>query len=232
VQNGTWRNARPAGGSSAVHSGLTYPAHSSAAIIKPADATRAQMACTDLPALAGAGRGRGAAVGRDFTDRQRLAAMLDGGVGLGNVHGPWGGRSGGDGQGARASKQLARGSSAQLSWPSRVRHPWLPGSRLAKLPTITPLRLGAPVLAKVGHSRNQNRPLTKNPARGNPQTGFSIWRSQSTPRETWEEPECPEKVYRGEIRGQVRSLAEAVEHQTFVGSAVFRTRNAPLIMGP
>jgi hypothetical protein len=199
---------------------------------QPADAKRAGMACTDLPALPCACRGGGAAVGRDFTDRQRFTAVLDGGVGLKAIHGPWGGRVGGDGQGARASKQLARGSSAQLSWPSRVRHPWLPGSRLAKLPTITPLRLGAPVLAKVGHSRNQNRPLTKNPARGNPQTGFSIWRSQSTPRETWEEPECPEKVYRGEIRGQVRSLAEAVEHQTFVGSAVFRTRNAPLIMGP
>jgi hypothetical protein len=174
------------------------------------------VARTHFAALPSAGRRRGAAVGRDFTDRQRLTAMLNGGVGLGDVHGPWGGRVGGDRQGARASKQMARGSSAQLGWLSRVRQPRSIGcpDRLAKLPTITLFtsRLGAPVLAEVGHSRNQNRPLTKNPARGNPQTGFSIWRSQSTPRETWEEPECPEKVYRGEIRGQVRSLAEAVEH--------------------
>jgi len=58
------------------------------------------MAGTDFPALPGAGRGRGATVGRDFADRQRLTAVLDGGVGLGDVHGPWGGRVGGDGQGA------------------------------------------------------------------------------------------------------------------------------------
>jgi hypothetical protein len=64
------------------------------------DVKRAGMACTDLPALPRAGCGRGAAVGRDFTDRQRLTAVLDGGVGLGDVHGPWVGRVGGDGQGA------------------------------------------------------------------------------------------------------------------------------------
>ena len=58
------------------------------------------MAGTDLPALPGASRGRGATVGRDFADRQRLAAVLDGSVGLGDVHGRWGGRVGGDGQGA------------------------------------------------------------------------------------------------------------------------------------
>jgi hypothetical protein len=202
------------------------------AIVKPLDAQRAGVPRTHFAALPSAGRRRGAAVGRYFADGQRLTAVFDGGVGWGDVHGPWGGRVGGDGQGARASKQMARGSSAQLmaiAGPSAQIN-WLPGSRLAKLPTITPFtRVWEP--AEVSHSRNQNRPLKKNPARGNPQTGFSIWRSQSTPRETWEEPECPEKVYRGEIRGQARSLAEDVEHQTFVGSAVFRTRNAPLIMG-
>jgi hypothetical protein len=49
------------------------------------------MARTDLPAFPSAGRGRGAAVGRDFADGQRLTAVLNGGVGLGDVHGPWGG---------------------------------------------------------------------------------------------------------------------------------------------
>jgi hypothetical protein len=58
------------------------------------------MACTDLPALPSASRGCRATVGRDFTDRQRLTAVLGGGVGLGNVHRPWGGRVGGDRQGA------------------------------------------------------------------------------------------------------------------------------------
>jgi hypothetical protein len=57
------------------------------------------MARTDLPALPGTSRGRGAAVGRNFADCQRFTAVLDGGVGLGDVHGSWGGRVGGDGQG-------------------------------------------------------------------------------------------------------------------------------------
>jgi hypothetical protein len=69
-------------------------------IVEPMDVQRAGMAGTHFAALPGAGRGRGAAVGWDFADRQRLAAVLDGGVGLGDVHGPWGGRVGGDGQGA------------------------------------------------------------------------------------------------------------------------------------
>ena len=67
-------------------------------IVEPMDVKRAGVAGTDLPALAGAGRRRGATVGRDFTDRQCFTAVLDGGVG--DVHGPWGGRVGGDGQGA------------------------------------------------------------------------------------------------------------------------------------
>jgi hypothetical protein len=37
--------------------------------------------------LAGAGGGRGAAVGRDFGDRQRFASLFDGGGGLQIVHG-------------------------------------------------------------------------------------------------------------------------------------------------
>ena len=68
------------------------------------------MAGTNLPALPGAGRGRGATVGRDFTDRQRLAAVLDGGVGLGDVHAHCGARVGGSGQGGlSAGQQLAPG---------------------------------------------------------------------------------------------------------------------------
>jgi hypothetical protein len=55
-------------------------------VVEPMDVERAGMAGTDLPALPGTSRGRGAAVGRDFADRQRLAAVLDGGVGLGDVH--------------------------------------------------------------------------------------------------------------------------------------------------
>jgi hypothetical protein len=76
------------------------PGHASIVIVEPTDVRRAGVARTHFAALAGAGRGRGAAVGRDFTDRQRFTAVLDGGVGLGDVQGPWGGRVGGDGQGA------------------------------------------------------------------------------------------------------------------------------------
>jgi hypothetical protein len=39
-----------------------------------------------LSALAVGGGGRGAAVGRDFADRQRFAAVLDGNGGLEDVH--------------------------------------------------------------------------------------------------------------------------------------------------
>jgi hypothetical protein len=79
--------------------------------IEPMDVERAGMARTDLPALPGAGRRRGAAVGRDFADRQRLAAVLDdSGVRLGDVHGPWGGRVVGDGQWRTSGRrQLAPG---------------------------------------------------------------------------------------------------------------------------
>jgi hypothetical protein len=87
--------AFPDGGTSALELG-----HASIVIIEPTDVRRAGVARTHFAALPGAGRGRGAAVGRDFTDRQRLTAVLDGGVGLGDVHGPWGGRVGEDGQGA------------------------------------------------------------------------------------------------------------------------------------
>jgi hypothetical protein len=67
-------------------------------IVEPTDVRPAGVARTHFAALPGASGGRGAAVVRDFTDRQRLAAVLDGGVGLGDVHGPWGGRVGGDGR--------------------------------------------------------------------------------------------------------------------------------------
>ena len=68
-------------------------------IIKPMDQGYAGMARANFSALSGASRGRGATVGRDFADRQRLTAVLDGGDGFGDVHDPWGGRVGGDGQG-------------------------------------------------------------------------------------------------------------------------------------
>jgi hypothetical protein len=77
--------------------------------IEPMDVKRAGVAGTDLPALAGAGCRRGAAVGWDFADRQCFTAVLDGGVGVGNVHGRWGGRVGGDGQG-EASGRAAIGA--------------------------------------------------------------------------------------------------------------------------
>jgi hypothetical protein len=86
--------ALPGGGKSALE-----PGHASIVIIEPMDVRRAGVAGTDLPALPSASRGCGASVGRDFADRQRLTAVLDGGVGLGDVHGAWGGRVGEDGQG-------------------------------------------------------------------------------------------------------------------------------------
>jgi hypothetical protein len=70
-------------GTSALELGYIAPI-----IIEPMDVQRSGMARTDLSALAGAGRRRGAAVGRDFADRQRLTAVLGGGEGLGDVHGP------------------------------------------------------------------------------------------------------------------------------------------------
>jgi hypothetical protein len=75
------------------------PGHASIVTIEPMDMRRAGVAGTDLPALPSASRGRGASAGRDFADRRRLTAVLDGGVGLETVHSPWGGRIGGDGQG-------------------------------------------------------------------------------------------------------------------------------------
>jgi hypothetical protein len=63
------------------------------------DVQRAGMAGADLRALPGAGGGRGATIVRDLADRQRLAAMLNGGVRLGDVHGHGGARPGGGGQG-------------------------------------------------------------------------------------------------------------------------------------
>jgi hypothetical protein len=79
-------------------------------IIKPTDVPRDGVAGTDLPALPRASRGRRATVGRDFADRQRFTAMLGGGVGFENVHGPWGGRVGGDGQGASTGQAVSGGA--------------------------------------------------------------------------------------------------------------------------
>ena len=66
-------------------------------IVKSTYAQSTGMAVADPSALPGAGVGRGAAIGRDFADRQRFATMLNGGVGLGGVHGHgcayWRGRS-------------------------------------------------------------------------------------------------------------------------------------------
>jgi hypothetical protein len=73
--------------------------HASIVIIEPMDVERAGMAGADLPALPGTCRGGGATIGRDLADRQRLTAVLDGGVGLRDAHGHGSARIGGDGQG-------------------------------------------------------------------------------------------------------------------------------------
>ena len=52
--------------------------HAGLVIVKPMDMVRPGMAGTNLTALPGAGRGRGAAVGRNFADRQRFAAVFGG----------------------------------------------------------------------------------------------------------------------------------------------------------
>jgi hypothetical protein len=81
---------------------------------------RAWPVQTSRPCRASGG-GRGATIGRDLADRQRLAAMLDGGVGLGDVHGQGGARIGGGGQG-RAFRQTGKargernGSKHSNSW--------------------------------------------------------------------------------------------------------------------
>jgi hypothetical protein len=50
------------------------------------DMERAGMAGAYHPALPGGGRGRGAAVGRDFAYRERFATVLDGGGGFKDDH--------------------------------------------------------------------------------------------------------------------------------------------------
>jgi len=57
------------------------------AIVKPADAQGTGMASTDRPASPVGSRGRGAAIGRDVADRQRLAAVLGGSDGFDGGHG-------------------------------------------------------------------------------------------------------------------------------------------------
>lgn len=61
--------------------------HAGLVIVKPMDMERPGMSGTNLTALPRAGRGRGAAVGRNFANRQRFAAVLDGGGGLNVGHG-------------------------------------------------------------------------------------------------------------------------------------------------
>jgi hypothetical protein len=79
-------------------------------IVKPTNVQRTGMACTDLPALPGASRGRGATVGRDFADRQSLAAVLNSGVSLGDIHAIGMGVLAGKVKGEqRAGQQLAPG---------------------------------------------------------------------------------------------------------------------------
>jgi hypothetical protein len=56
-------------------------------IVEPTDMERAGMAGTHFPALPVGGSGRCAAIRWNFADRQRLAAVLDGGGGLEDGHG-------------------------------------------------------------------------------------------------------------------------------------------------
>jgi hypothetical protein len=57
------------------------------AIIKPANAQGAGMAGTNRPASPVGGGAGGAAIGRDVADRQRLAAVFNGGDGFGGCYG-------------------------------------------------------------------------------------------------------------------------------------------------
>jgi NDP-sugar pyrophosphorylase family protein len=63
------------------------------------------------------------------------------------------------------------------------------------------------VQADLGHSRNQNRPLTKNPVRGGPRTG--IWRSVNTPRNLGEAKDVLRRDYQGKSGWQGGTLAES-----------------------
>jgi hypothetical protein len=58
------------------------------------------------------------------------------------------------------------------------------------------LCLPSPGTGRIRPSPFQNGPLIKTRPRGF-SDGLVIWKSPSTSRETWEEPGCPEKVYRG-----------------------------------
>jgi hypothetical protein len=56
-------------------------------IVKPTNVQRTGMAGTDRPALAVGGGAGGAAIGRDVADRQRFAAVFNGGDGFEGCHG-------------------------------------------------------------------------------------------------------------------------------------------------
>jgi hypothetical protein len=62
-------------------------AHAAIVIIEPMDVERAGVAGTNLPALPSASRGRGAAGGRKFADRQCFTSVLNGGGGFNVGHG-------------------------------------------------------------------------------------------------------------------------------------------------
>ena len=62
-------------------------AHAAIVIIEPMDVERAGVAGTNHPALPSASRGRGAAVGRNFADRQCFTSVLNGGGGFNVGHG-------------------------------------------------------------------------------------------------------------------------------------------------
>jgi hypothetical protein len=68
-------------------------------IVKPTYAQGTGMAGTHLSAVPGGGGAGRASIGRDFADRQRFATTLNGGVGLGGVHGHGGARIGDGGKG-------------------------------------------------------------------------------------------------------------------------------------
>jgi hypothetical protein len=96
--------ALPGAGSSA-----TEMRHAGLVIVKPMDVGRAGMTGTDCPASPVGGGAGGAAIGRDVTDRQRLATVFDGGVGHGHrVARMWAGRQGRSCSKPSGAHELAR----------------------------------------------------------------------------------------------------------------------------
>jgi hypothetical protein len=128
--------------------------HAAIVIIEPMDVERAGMAVADLPALPGAGGGRGATIGRDLADGQCLAAMLDCGVGLGDGHGHGSARISGGGQGARMTpgrpeRPEMKGSDQKHLLPFLLPSSWKRGGRGR---SAQGFRRAYPILGRSFHS--------------------------------------------------------------------------------